>query len=1122
MALDPVDRRRYGSFQPLELLQQGDRWLLAKCLHDSGQLAVVKAARGESSGARHTLHREASLLWHLAIPGHDGVVKILEQAGGHEPFWFAMAWLNGAPLLERHGPTLLPLTQALGLGHRLAEALEYVHSRGVVHGDVSPANALVEEGGRVTLIDFGTAALAYDSHARREIGHTSVPRDGTPGFLAPERIQSGSIDARSDLYSLGCILYELFTGQPPFRADEVGALARKHVECTPPSPSLFRPELPRQLERLILNLLEKDPARRTASASEVCEALRANSPGWTAPAAARPRYVPFHRSRLVGREPALLTVTAAIDRARLGLGGLQLVSGESGIGKTRLLNEASRYASASGLEVVFGHCQDLRHTQAGSSSGRTLGAFLPLLAWVAEMRRGNPDGWDGDLEAALAVLANYEPSLGKVEPEALPMTLPPELARARVLQSLATVMLAACQRQPFLLIVDDIQWADDLSSAFLTSDHPLTFSRARLLLVAAYRSDELPIEHQARLEGRATGVTKLERLTEDQVSLLARGLLGSEVIPAQVSQLLYRHSGGNPFWVIEYVHSLKQQGALRPATHDPNIAELTGATYQLHPGGFKELFELRLAELSPAARKVLEFAAVLGAEFPSELLVVAGSELDSGLDTTSAIWELGAQRLLEALPGGRCRFVHDKLREAQLSLLTPARRRELHRHVAHLLSTSQRFSPSSAELGLHFVEAGLSDRAGPHLKAAAEQASHRYANADAIELYGLALTQLRAQNGPSLRGESRLNALELAEARGDVLLRSGRNSEAAHQYGEATEWADAVGRARLMRKQATALRIAHDYEGAKIALEGAELALASAGAEHEASMHEWLEVQQSRFWLHYFERQGGPITEAIIERMRPVVERDGTSIQRAIFFECLASHLMARDRYLFSREAVESARRALAELGGTSEYAGQLADRRFVLAFALVLGSLEDCREAVELFQTTIEELEPIGDPMLLSRALMYQSIAHRRLGHADAVRATIERTRRYAERAQLTPYVGACCACEGWLHWQEGDLQRAEFLTRQAADWWSKGSHVFPFRWLADFVELDLHHLQDDFPSALEVIQRLLDPTQMAFDEPLTTALGAAKDACNTQDARTASRALVSVLQLAHQGGYL
>jgi tetratricopeptide (TPR) repeat protein len=739
---------------------------------------------------------------------------------------------------------------------------------------------------------------------------------------------------------------------------------------------------------------------------------------------------------------------------------------------------------------------------------------------VADTLAEHSQATRNELQSALTVLADYEPSLRQPDAAVLG-TLPPALARARVLQSLATVLGAVSRERPLLLILDDIQWADDLTFAFLSRDHGLTPASAKLCLVAAYRSDELSKERQQQLAEKASGAVLLERLSEPEVATLAGNLLGSQLVPGQVSELLHRHSDGNPFLVVQYLYSLLHQGVLRQSDDGSRtlVSNPLDAPRPV-PGGLKELFEVRLGGLSEPARRALELGAVLGTEFRAELLEQSVARAGEGLDASFALWELTEHRLLEVLPGGRYRFVHDKLREAQLAALGPEARRALHGMAAELLSADPQ-GVETAELGLHFAEAGLPARAVPHLELAADQAGRRYANAEAVALYRVAIEQVRALD--SVPSDERLALiLRLAEARGDILFRSGRNDEAIAQFAAALEAAPAAARARIKRKQGAAAWSAHDYAAASAALEEAEQALSNADEPESARAHQWLEIQQNRFWTHYFAREAGPLTEAVLERMRPVVEQHGTALQRSMFFECRACHVMARDRYAFSEEVVSSARRALDELRREADHAGQAGSARFVLALSLVIGKIEHCREAVALLDENIRELEPIGDANLLSRSLVYQSLAYRRLADAERARSTNERARRYAERAQLTPYVGAALACEAWLCWRAENLEDAERLSTEAASWWRRGGHVFPFRWLGSLVALDIHRVRDDFDAAKLALDDLLEPTQMRFAKPLATALIAARAACTTLEPRAASRTLAALVQRLHGDGYL
>ncbi|HJK95219.1 MAG TPA: protein kinase [Polyangiaceae bacterium LLY-WYZ-15_(1-7)] len=215
--------------------------------------------------ARSRFRREVRLARRIS---HPNVVRI-HDLGTHEGVWYlSMALVRGTDLrrlLRRTGP--MDPSRAAALVRDVAGALDAVHAAGVVHRDLKPANVLLEEGGRVVLTDFGVARVS-ESCANTRSGLV-----GTPVYMAPEQVLGHPLDARTDLYSLGLILYELLTGEVPFVAETAIATALARVQHDPPDPRSKRADLPDELGRLVLRCLARAPEGRPASAAEVHEAL---------------------------------------------------------------------------------------------------------------------------------------------------------------------------------------------------------------------------------------------------------------------------------------------------------------------------------------------------------------------------------------------------------------------------------------------------------------------------------------------------------------------------------------------------------------------------------------------------------------------------------------------------------------------------------------------------------------------------------------------------------------------------------------------------------------------------------------------------------------------------------
>ena len=202
---------------------------------------------------------------------HPGIIKVLTPRRKSR-MYIAMEYIEGSSLRAiMREPGGLPVEKALDLARQLAETLVYMHGEGVVHRDLKPENILVTAEGRTKMMDFG---IALDESARRLTWSGLSSTIGTPDYMAPEQVSGRRGDVRTDIYSLGVILYEMLTGHLPYSGPNVYTMMRAKTGEDPQPPTAFKPDLDPRLEEIILHAIERSPRDRYASAAEMLEDLR--------------------------------------------------------------------------------------------------------------------------------------------------------------------------------------------------------------------------------------------------------------------------------------------------------------------------------------------------------------------------------------------------------------------------------------------------------------------------------------------------------------------------------------------------------------------------------------------------------------------------------------------------------------------------------------------------------------------------------------------------------------------------------------------------------------------------------------------------------------------------------
>ncbi len=1144
----------FGPYAVEETIGSGAMGIVYRARHTvTRETVAIKALRTRAQGLITSFRREVHILAGLR---HPNIVRILDQGLSDGSPWFAMEIVEGTNLRSvlwpkradtqsqraaedtlgtdcgaarmRAEPSEPPAVVRLSIAElvRLAvpicRGLSFLHGCGVVHRDLKPENILIRADGTPVLADFGLV-LPFGGMGRETLDLADAG-SGTLAYMAPEQRFGRFVDARADLFSLGCILYESLTGVLPF-----GPAGFQELSPDPPPPSSAVAGLPRALDVMVMRLLTRNPQDRIGYADDVAALLQSTGGlGAWLPSTKRTTYL--YRSELVGRQTVFAELAGAIDRALGGRGSKVFVTAASGAGKTRLVLEAAALASEKGMAVITGECLPLGTAEGGD---RALSAPLHpvrrLLTGVADYSRAADRVVAKKLLRGRArLLAPYERMLDELAQqlrETEPLPLPHDAARARMLNALATLVLDYARERPLLFIIDDLQWADELSLDLLSSIGAPECARAPLLLLGTCRAEETTPRLERLFHEPGALHAELDRFGREEVGQMVGGMLALRTPPPELIEFLHGVSGGNPFFLAEYLRTaiaesrLERDAGGRWVLSDPHLASV--AT----PTAISELIRRRLDGLDPKIRRIIGAAAVLGRGFDTDLLART-AELDPS-DILDAYGTLRQRQIFEEDQSGVLRFVHDQLRDAAYSAMAAAEHTYWHQRAA--TSIEERYSgrelePFLGALGFHLAKAGAPDRAAGYFERAADLARRTYANGDAVKLYRLAIGQVDAVSRRT--AERSMGRAALHEAIGDLLLITGNAQEARDAFAAAL--ADSpdepsVARGRRLRKCARTWERQHQHGQALQEFAMAEEQLGdTALAERHADewWHEWVQVQVDKTWDLYWLARVDELTE-LVERVRPVVEQHGIAAQRAQFFQALVHTALRRERYARLDQAIEYGRKSLAAAEQCDD-PRELALARFFLAFPLLCaGQLE---EAEPLFQAAVASADRIGDATLQARFLSYYAVLHRRVGRVAESRTTAERAATIAEAGGMLDYIGVSHACLAWAAWKDGGKAELERHARICLDAWAKllPAYEYPLHWLVRMPLAAQLAADGDLGEAVQHWRALLAPTQHLLPASLRSAMEQAIEGLAPATEAAAMPSPAGIVDLATELGYL
>lgn len=780
---------------------------------------------------------------------------------------------------------------------------------------------------------------------------------------------------------------------------------------------------------------------------------------------------------------------------------LALLSGEAGIGKSRLAEALEEWVQRQGIPVLAARCYAVEGDLP----------YAPVAAWL----RSQPlpplaDPTLRELARLLPELLVEHPSL----PPPGPLT--EGWQRLHLFQALAQALLHS--HSAVLLLLEDAQWCDRDTLDWL--QHVVTAQRGhgprpQVLVAATLRSEareegspvaawQAQLAHAGRLDE-----IELGPLSPESSLALAGHVAGQPLDPA-LGPLLYRGTEGNPLFIVEMVRAGFGR-ALTVSDRAGHAQAMLAAPAPL-PARVRQVLEARLAQLSLPARAVIELAAVLGREFRYSVLARA-SDLSEDM-LVGCLDECWRRRIIRERGEEDYDFSHDKLREVAYAGLSRARRRWLHGQAAQALQAVHAHDPDFAA-GLvagHYEAAGRPGQAIPFYLQAAAAARRVYAHGDALAILERAIALLPALPAGPACAEP---AAALHEALGDLTRWLTQHDRARAAYGAAlacTAEAAVIDRARLQRKSGETWNGQRaSFDQALACYEAAEALLG--WPPHDESetawWEEWCQVQIDQLLLHYWWDRPDAMAGRL-ECVRPLIERRGTAMQRSALYSNLARQLNRSSRFGPSDEALDYARAAVDALppDAAPEVRGW---PQFSLGFNLLMHG--DHAEAEEALLAALAMAEQTGDLTMQTRCLAYLTIAARRQGHEAGVESYARRCLDLARAARMFDYIGVGQAGLAWVAWQRSlaaaspadQVAEAERRGHLAIEAWQQHPAIYPLRWQALWPLIGVALVQDRLPDAIPHARTLCAPEQQllpaALADPLIAAL-AAWDGGRAEDA--------------------
>ncbi len=712
-----------------EELTRDAQFVVCRAEAADGSAVLLKLSLSPSTepAAVASLRREREFLEALDLEGIPRVRAFEEQSAA-----LVLEDIGARPLRAALDTSRCELSEFFEIALELAKTVGELHRRRIVHKNLSPESILLDPKTRRTQVhDF---SLASRLRQARQPPHPPRLLQGRLAYMSPEQTgrMNRVVDYRTDLYSLGTVFYEMLTRRPPFASEDPLELVHAHIAKAPPFPSKLEPVLPEVLSEIVMKLLAKTAEGRYQSAWGLRADLESCARAWAT--GGKVKHFPLGErdisdeftipQHLYGREKEIRILLEAFERACGGRAALLLVAGYSGIGKTALVNEAHKPIVGRKGRFVWGKFDQLERS---TPYGALLQAFRGLVRQVlteseeriAALRERVKEALGANAGVVSAVIPELDLFLG---PQTPPPPLPPAESQNRFNYVFENFLGAfARPEQPLVVFLDDLQWADSATLQLLA--RLLTNLTIRdLFLIGAYRDNEVTPDHpllkvvaEIRTAGAVVQEIVLPPLRTGDLRQLVQDAVRTPAPEAEpLADLVLRKTGGNPFFVTQFLKSLHEDGLLvfdhaaRGWSFDLQRIEQAQITDNV-----VDLMTRKLRGLALPTQESVTLAACIGNRFSLPVLALVRERslrevaaelwpaIEEGLvlPTTERYEPLTAapeEVLASASPAFK--FLHDRVQQAAYALIPEDQRKPVHLRIGRLLLAGEDASPSEDRL----------------------------------------------------------------------------------------------------------------------------------------------------------------------------------------------------------------------------------------------------------------------------------------------------------------------------------------------------------------------------------------------------------------------------------------